>query len=61
MKEFLPEGSIINTEENKKYYSNPALLRDAIAKKTVIEANALICDAEHNLFAHFHPPKTDFI
>ena len=50
MKEFLPEGSIINTEENKKYYSNPALLRDAIAKKTVIEANALICDAEHNLF-----------
>ncbi len=50
MKEFLPEGSIINTEENKKYYSNPALLREAAAKKTVIEANALICDAEHNLF-----------
>lgn len=50
MKEFLPEGSIINTEENKKYYSNPALLREAATKKTVIEANALICDAEHNLF-----------
>ncbi len=50
MKEFLPEGSIINTAENRKYFSNISLLREAAERKTVIEANALICDAEHNLF-----------
>ena len=50
MKEFLPEGSIISSEENKKYYSNISALKEAILRKTVIEANALICDADHNLF-----------
>ena len=49
MKDYHPEGTIINTDENKKYLSSEALLSLAQVTETILEANVTMCDAEHNL------------
>jgi len=49
MKDFNPEGTLINTEENKKYLSNINSLQIAHSLNIVLEANVVMCDAEHNL------------
>ncbi len=46
---FLPEGNLINTEENQAYINNPDMLGEARAKQKILEAKALVCDCEHNL------------
>ncbi|MBQ5398681.1 MAG: S1 RNA-binding domain-containing protein [Ruminococcus sp.] len=46
---FLPEGELINTEENRLYINNPDMLAEAVCKQKILEAKALLCDREHNL------------
>lgn len=49
MKIFKPEGQLISTEENKKYFSNECNLREALFSGAFIEGRVLRCDSEHNL------------
>ena len=49
MKEFHPEGSLINTDENKKYLNSSTNLQQAILTEKILEAKVVMCDAEHNL------------
>ena len=46
---FLPEGNLINTEENQSYINNPDRFTEAYARQKILEAKALVCDCEHNL------------
>ena len=46
---FLPEGNLIDTKENKAALSSIQTLNEAAAKETVLEARALVCDQNHNL------------
>ncbi len=49
MKKFQPEGSLINTEENRRRISNLAALTRAAIDGDVLEATAFLCDAQRNL------------
>ncbi len=49
MKDYHPEGKLINTEENKKYLTSESSLELAQSLKTILEANVIMCDAQHNL------------
>ncbi|MBQ6717542.1 MAG: S1 RNA-binding domain-containing protein [Clostridia bacterium] len=49
MKDHYPEGTLINTEENKKYMTSEASLMLAQSLEIILEANVVMCDAEHNL------------
>lgn len=49
MNRFFPEGSLINTPENKAAVSSISALREAMEKGTVLEARAAVCDSGHNL------------
>lgn len=49
MKNFLPEGSIIETAQNKHALSSLANLKIAQHKGTILEARVSLCDKEHNL------------
>ncbi len=49
MSRFLPEGSLISTEENLMYINNPDKLTEAYKRGKILEAKALVCDSEHNL------------
>lgn len=46
---FLPEGNLINTEENQSYINSPDKFADALSKQKILEAKVLVCDCEHNL------------
>lgn len=46
---FQPEGKLLNTVENKRILEDPALMAEAYAQGTTLEAQALVCDNEHNL------------
>ncbi len=46
---FLPEGNLINTEENQSYINSFDRLTQAFAKQRILEAKVLVCDREHNL------------
>lgn len=46
---FLPEGNLINTEENQSYINSLDRLSQAYAKQRILEAKVLVCDREHNL------------
>ena len=46
---FLPEGSLIHTEQNTKLLSNSEMLRFAEETETIVEGMATMCDTEHNL------------
>ncbi len=46
---FLPEGSIIDTAQNKHALSSLANLKFAQQKGTILEARVSLCDKEHNL------------
>lgn len=46
---FLPEGSLINTEDNQLYINNSSKLSEAMAKQKILEAKVLVCDRLHNL------------
>lgn len=49
MSEYLPEGKLIHTPENHAVIHSERLLREAVQKKTVLEARAVLCDTSHNL------------
>lgn len=49
MKDYHPEGTLINTDENKKYMTSEASLALAQSLEIILEANVIMCDAEHNL------------
>lgn len=49
MKKFNPEGVLINSEKNKMYLESLSGLKKALANNVTLEANAVICDSEHNL------------
>ena len=49
MTEFLPEGRLSLQEDNTRVLNSPRLLHEAAAQGTILEARAVMCDAEHNL------------
>ncbi len=46
---YLPEGWLINTEENCAAMRDIASLERAAEEQTVLEARALLCDNQHNI------------
>lgn len=49
MKDYYPEGILLNTEENKKYMQSILYLSAAQTSETILEALTVMCDSEHNL------------
>ena len=49
MTNYLPEGSLIGTNENAMRLRSAQSIADCFAKGTVLEARATVCDAQHNL------------
>lgn len=49
MTDFLPEGKLINTAENKRILSSLSNLKEAKSDNKIVEAKAILCDASHNL------------
>ena len=49
MKDYYPEGTLISSEENKKYFTSESSLATAQALEIILEANVIMCDSEHNL------------
>lgn len=52
MKSYYPEGYLVDTMQNKKALTSPSALAEACAKGDVLEAAAVVCDAEHNLIVN---------
>lgn len=49
MSEFKPEGALINTQSNKAAMSSVQALKEAAAKRQILEARVTLCDKDHNL------------
>lgn len=49
MTEYMPEGLLIHTAENRAALSSVASLKDAMARQTVLEARVKLCDKSHNM------------
>ena len=49
MKDYYPEGLLLNLPENKRHLQSAATLSLAQASETILEAVAVMCDNEHNL------------
>lgn len=49
MNNYLPEGKLIYTAENRNHIKSIPALSDAQAKGFILEARAAVCDNEHNL------------
>jgi small subunit ribosomal protein S1 len=49
MTEYLPEGRIINTRQNKHYLSTLHNLETAMRENIILEAPCLMCDTQHDL------------
>lgn len=49
IKEFCPEGWLIDTPENRRAISSPTTLAEAQASGQILEANVMLCDADHNM------------
>ncbi|MEE0858156.1 MAG: S1 RNA-binding domain-containing protein [Acutalibacteraceae bacterium] len=49
MVEFYPEGILIDKAENAKYFKSLTSLNDAFFEEKILEARAIVCDANHNL------------
>ncbi|MBQ5898079.1 MAG: S1 RNA-binding domain-containing protein [Oscillospiraceae bacterium] len=49
MTEYLPEGSLIDTQKNKAALSGIETLKEAQKNKTILEAKATVCTAKHDL------------
>ena len=46
---FPPEGQLLGSQENQRYLSSQAGIREAQASGAVLEGRVLLCDNEHNL------------
>lgn len=49
MKNYQPEGCLINTPENIRLTSSIAGLHEAMASGKILEGRAALCDSEHNI------------
>lgn len=49
MKKFMPEGHLINTQENLDVFTSKASLKDAFYSRKILESRAVMCDKQHNL------------
>lgn len=49
MKDYHPEGALLNSEDNKKYMISASALACAQSLEIILEANVIMCDSEHNL------------
>ena len=49
MNQFFPEGALLDTPRNQGIIRSAAGLAEAVMEGTVLEARAVLCDAEHNL------------
>ena len=49
MNQFFPEGALLDTPRNQAIIRSAAGLAEAAMEGTVLEARAVLCDAEHNL------------
>lgn len=49
MFKFKPEGNLLPMQQNSRTLSSPALLKEAFYSGTILEARAVLCDAQHNL------------
>ena len=49
MQKYLPEGMLIDTDENRNNLKNLITLQESMANNKTLEAKAIICDSEHNL------------
>lgn len=49
LEEFLPEGSLIDSEKNKLATATREAILDSINRKLIIEGTAVLCDTNHNL------------
>jgi small subunit ribosomal protein S1 len=46
---YQPEGSLLHTAQNKEYLASPAALERALAQGRILEAPAILCDAQMRL------------
>ena len=49
MKQYYPEGYLLNTAANRAAMAGVSSLRDAANQEQILEARAALCDREHNL------------
>lgn len=49
MANFLPEGALIDTLENRQILASIPLIQEAMHTGRILEARATLCDARHNL------------
>ncbi len=49
MTDFLPEGCLIENQENNMYMESVSSLCEAYREQRILEARATVCDANHNL------------
>lgn len=49
MKEYYPEGCLIEKSENTEYLSSPKQLLLAYTNERILEGNVIMCDTEHNM------------
>lgn len=49
MNEYLPEGLLLRTAENKNYLRSYFTLLDALNEGRILEAPCIVCDSKHNL------------
>ena len=57
MNSYAPEGRRIYSAENRRWLSTPLTLTEAKTKGIILEATALMCDAEHNLIVDLNCMK----
>ncbi len=50
MNMFFPEGILYQTAKNQKFLQTPEGLQEAMSEDRVLEARAILCDNEHNLW-----------
>lgn len=49
MTDFLPEGCLIDNQENSMYMESITALSEAYREQRILEARATVCDSAHNL------------
>ena len=50
MYDYYPEGMLLGTAANRRRTETPSALLEAAADEAVLEARAVLCDNEHNLY-----------
>ena len=49
MRDFLPEGCLMDTQDNSVCMESVSSLCEAYREQKILEARATVCDANHNL------------